>query len=128
MSDHTDLPPTVEQATTGLANISLDPDVSGHDTDSTGSLPDPVPASDSDNDPDESGHDVQIHLTTPVIRTDTRAVNDNTNPIQPMNIGVCLPIPMPYAASKMSLMPDTYISRVSTGPLLALAQLVSVLY
>ncbi|KAJ7443259.1 hypothetical protein B0H11DRAFT_1932018 [Mycena galericulata] len=80
MSDHTTLTPTVEQATSGLANISLGPDASGNDTDSTGSVPDLVPASDSDNDADESGSDVHMHPATPVIRTDTRAVNGNTNP------------------------------------------------
>ncbi|KAJ7441384.1 hypothetical protein B0H11DRAFT_1932989 [Mycena galericulata] len=80
MSDHTALTPAVEQATSGLANISIDPDVSGNDTDSTGSVPDLVPASDSDNDADESGSDVHMHPATPVIRTDTRAVNGNTNP------------------------------------------------
>ncbi|KAJ7435877.1 hypothetical protein FB451DRAFT_1194281 [Mycena latifolia] len=71
MSNHTSLAPTVEHATTDLANMSLDPD-SDNDTDSTGSVPDLVPATDSDND---AGDEMAIHPTTPIVQTDTRAVN-----------------------------------------------------
>ncbi|KAJ7735620.1 hypothetical protein DFH07DRAFT_779912 [Mycena maculata] len=89
MSDHPDAPPTVEQATTGLASITLDPDTSGNDSDSTGSVPDLVPASDSDNEADnDASDDVQMPPATPVTRTDTRSVNSTTQHIAVINAGL----------------------------------------
>ncbi|KAJ7752212.1 hypothetical protein DFH07DRAFT_1031895 [Mycena maculata] len=84
-----DAPPTVEQAITGLASITLNPDTSGNDSDSTGSVPDLVPASDSDNEADkDTSDDVSMPPATPVTHADNRAVNGNAQHIQVINAGL----------------------------------------
>ncbi|KAF7368184.1 hypothetical protein MVEN_00137500 [Mycena venus] len=82
-------PPVVDQAAAVLANMSLDntdTNASDTDTDSTGSVPDLVPATDSDNNTSVNGDIVQIHQSTPVVAIDARAVNGINNPTQSMEV------------------------------------------
>lgn len=88
MADNTHPPPTIHEATAGIANLSLNPNISAAstdnttiptdtstDTDSTGSCPDLVPASSSDNSTDECGDDSAMQPVTAVARTITNAAN-----------------------------------------------------
>jgi hypothetical protein len=65
-----------------VVNTTPPPSASGNESDSTGSLPDLIPAGHSDNEADESGDDVHVHPTTLATNANTRRVNGT------MEIGV----------------------------------------
>jgi hypothetical protein len=93
MSDQTDSPVTIDEATTNVAeitnlpsaaqttlaltNMAIDTTAPDTDTDSTGSVPDLEPVTDG-----ESDNNLGEHHPLPVVPIDTRTVNGFVNPNQ----------------------------------------------
>ncbi|KAJ7868888.1 hypothetical protein B0H13DRAFT_2558162 [Mycena leptocephala] len=82
-------PPSVPSAVGNLSvpeNISIDTSASDNDSESTGSLPDLEPVTDSDHSASAGGHvnadGAKMHHPTPIVTIDPRSVNSNAQTLE----------------------------------------------